>query len=318
MKITNRLGLPESLVEAVKNDPYDAGLSDITVTQLISPPQMRIMKITHGEVLSEDVADRIWALLGQAVHVVLERADESNTDTLSEIRFSYKIDDLMVSGQADRFVLSTGTLQDYKVTSVWSYIFADKPEWEQQLNLLAMLARANGYEVNKLEIVAIYRDWSQTNYERNPSEYPPAPAMVIDIPMWNEHELAEFMSHRLALHKQAMDGNPPLCSDEERWYSGDKWALMRGTNKTATKLHDSFSSCHNDYTGRGGSETGYWIQHRPGVYKRCQSYCAVAPVCQQWRLDVEKDLDGLAKRLTEDRIRELKRQSELEGEERIS
>ena len=37
MKITNELGLPEPLVDAVRNDGYTKGNADFSVTGLISP-----------------------------------------------------------------------------------------------------------------------------------------------------------------------------------------------------------------------------------------------------------------------------------------
>ena len=49
MKITNELGLPEALVAAVRNDPYDAGTCDISVTKLISPPRMVALEAEHGK-----------------------------------------------------------------------------------------------------------------------------------------------------------------------------------------------------------------------------------------------------------------------------
>jgi hypothetical protein len=38
--LTNKHGLPEAIVRAVMNDPYDRGNCDFTVTQLLQPPQL--------------------------------------------------------------------------------------------------------------------------------------------------------------------------------------------------------------------------------------------------------------------------------------
>lgn len=74
MRITNRLGLPAALVAACQNDPYDPGDSDISITRLIAPPRQVALVKQYNDVLSEDVADRIWALRSQGIHSVLERA----------------------------------------------------------------------------------------------------------------------------------------------------------------------------------------------------------------------------------------------------
>ena len=71
--VTNVHGLPEALVPAVTNDPYVGG-GDISVTKLIDAPQVRALTRKHHDKLVVDVSERIWALLGQGVHTVLERA----------------------------------------------------------------------------------------------------------------------------------------------------------------------------------------------------------------------------------------------------
>src|SRR5258706_69449 len=68
--VTNKHGLPDAIVRAVLNDPYDRGDADFTVTQLLQPPQLA--RLTQANPIPEDVSDRIWALLGHAVHVILE------------------------------------------------------------------------------------------------------------------------------------------------------------------------------------------------------------------------------------------------------
>ena len=72
-KITNMHNLPAAIVAAVANDPYVGG-GDISTTKLIDSPQIRVLGGKHKEDLSVDVSERVWALLGQAVHTILERA----------------------------------------------------------------------------------------------------------------------------------------------------------------------------------------------------------------------------------------------------
>lgn len=70
--LTNKLNLPLAVVQAVTNDPYTRGDSDISVTQLISPPYQRRLRQTVEPV--EDVAERLFSLYGQLAHGLLERA----------------------------------------------------------------------------------------------------------------------------------------------------------------------------------------------------------------------------------------------------
>ena len=75
MQIANRANLPDAIVQAVINDPYDAGGCNISVTGLIGPPRIRMLSRAHWDKLQEDASDRIWALVGRIGHGILERAE---------------------------------------------------------------------------------------------------------------------------------------------------------------------------------------------------------------------------------------------------
>ena len=164
MHITNNANLPAAIVRAVVNDPYDAGACDISVTRLIGPPQIRVLEREHAEELTEDASDRIWSLIGQIGHGILERAEVlANAGAIAERRLFADIAGWRISGQFDRMTIDDdGTLSDYKFTSVWAVADGAKPEWEAQLNILRWLAERNGYPpIRRLLLVAILRDWSR-------------------------------------------------------------------------------------------------------------------------------------------------------------
>lgn len=74
-KITNKLNLPEQLVKACMYDNYKVG-GDISCSQIIDAPRIvRLKRITD---YTEDVSDRLYALMGSALHNILERANISN------------------------------------------------------------------------------------------------------------------------------------------------------------------------------------------------------------------------------------------------
>lgn len=267
--LTNHYGLPDALVRAVQNDPYDAGTSDITVTKLIDAPQRRVLWRAHAASIDEDVSDRIWALLGQAVHHILERAE---TGAEVETRLFAQVDGWVLSGQFDRLQLSHNLLQDYKVTTTYKQRGSDS--WTQQLNILRWLAHANGYEVDRLEIVGIFRDWRKTEVSRK-ADYPPAPVGIIEVPVWSLEETGEYIRERIALHKAAEAGADVRCTPEERWYSGSSYALMKVGGKRALKVADTAEEL-------GTPAEGQVIVERPGEYRRCANFCEVAAFCPQW------------------------------------
>lgn len=262
--LTNRHNLPAPLVAAIRNDPYTAGASRISVTRLLQPPQM--VKLSQGHESVEDASERIWALLGQAVHTVLERAN-TDPDVVVEKRLFSEVLGWLVSGQLD--VYDRGRLSDYKITSVYSK--DGKIEWERQLNLLAALARRNDVPVSDLEIVAIFRDWRPK--EALASDYPDSQVKVIAVSLWEPEDAEAYLVERVRLHQ--LD-DPPPCTDEERWKRPTKWALMAKGRKRAVKLFDAkpFQLTLTD---------GQYWEPRIGSYIRCEGYCSVSKVCPQWK-----------------------------------
>lgn len=267
MTLVNSLGLPESIVAAVANDPYNSGGSDISVTRLISPAYQRKRRM-EVEVV-EDVADRIWSLLGQSVHHIIERAYQG-TDAIVEKRFFMPANGWVVSGQVD--VISGGSLDDYKVTSVWSVIGGGKIEWERQLNLLRLLAHHNGIEVDRLRIIAILRDWSKPR-ARVESDYPASQVAVIPVELWSLERAEQYLLERVMAHQ---DPDPPPCSDEERWRDADVFAVIRDGRKRATRLYDNEDEAKADAVDRGPE---YSVERRPGGFRRCEGYCDVSAGC---------------------------------------
>jgi len=272
-RVTNIHGLPTALVEAVKNDPYTGG-GDISVTKLIDAPQRRVLWKRHATAIESDVSERIWALLGQAVHHILERA---GTDALAEERLYADVDGWQVSGQFDRLHLGDAVLQDYKVTT--TYKAEGSEQWTAQLNCLRWLAFQNGYDVDRLEIVAIFRDWRKVEADRKP-DYPRTAVSVIPVPVWPLAEAEAYIRGRVAQHQAAEAGAVSLCTPEERWYSGDKWAIQKPGAKRALRVLDEKPTEAPD---------GYEIMFRQGEFKRCAHYCEVAAFCPQWASDRPTD-----------------------------
>jgi hypothetical protein len=269
-KITNVHGLPQSIVAAVTNDPYTGG-GDISATKLIDAPQIANLTITHHDKIEIDASDRVWSLLGQAVHIILERAGLRAEGMVAEQRLFAKVMGWEVSGQFDVMHLESKKISDYKITTVYKAKGNDK--WTQQLNVLRWLAHQNGNPVEALEIVAIFRDWRKAEADRNPS-YPRAPIQAIPVPVWSLEEAQEYIEERVALHQMARSGKRVDCTDEERWYSGTTYAVIKPGSSRALKVYD-------ERPDDSAVPEGYVIQERVGEYKRCQHYCDVAPFCEQ-------------------------------------
>ncbi len=272
-RITNDAGLPEPLVAAVRNDTYNAQGSDITVTTLLKPPRAVALEKLHRDEIVEDASDRLWSLVGQIGHSILERAGK---DMFAERRLFTKVRGWKVSGQVD--LIPPDVLIDYKFTTVWSCKEGLKPEWEQQLNLLHLLCVSNGIPIVKAQVVAIYRDWSKLEARRSP-DYPRHQVQVFDVPLWSFADAEAWLEDRVQKHQaaqSALEKNLPECAPGERWAKPSKWAIHKEGRERAVKLHDTEASAQEHLSTL---DAKHRIEHRPGEQVRCQSYCSARPWC---------------------------------------
>jgi len=287
MNITNNHNLPQSFVNFARNDKYSKGQSDISVTTLIDSPRVRLLREAKSSEMTSDAADMIWPLFGTAVHHILESASEDEGVILEE-RLYATVNDWILSGAVDHQKIEGNSISitDYKVTSVWSVIHG-KIEWEQQLNCYAFLAqKSKGMKVKSLQICAILRDWNRREAERR-DDYPQAPVILVDIPMWPDTKRIEYIKERVEMHQDAQMNFDlaemfPPCSDEERWKRGEAWAVKKKGNKRAQRVFDNQASAEEFMKDKENLE----IEHREGEYVRCNGdYCGVANFCSQFKGD---------------------------------
>lgn len=71
--VTNKNGLPQPIVDAIGYDTYRIG-GDISTTTLIDAPQIRVLKMQHSREIETDASEMLFALMGTAIHHILERA----------------------------------------------------------------------------------------------------------------------------------------------------------------------------------------------------------------------------------------------------
>ena len=296
MELTNISNLPKAIERAVNNDPYDSSGSDISATRLIAPPRIRVLEQRNFDLIKEDVSDRIFSLLGQSVHHIIERA-KLKVD-ISERRLFYKDDAITngwtLSGQFD-YLTRDGNLIDFKVTSAWAALSAltnGKDEWENQLNVLDFLCRKNKKDLTKykkeikvksLSIMAILRDWSKLKVMQS-DNYPRKQVVMIPVRRWSEEEQEIYVKARIKLHQDAEQSKElPMCTAKERWRKEDSYAVMKDNRKTAWRLFATkeeaiqFIFSQKMIEGKGCN-----IVFRKGEDVRCQHYCRVNEFCSHF------------------------------------
>jgi hypothetical protein len=296
MELTNISNLPKAIERAVNNDPYDSSGSDISTTRLIAPPRIRVLEQRNFDLIKEDVSDRIFSLLGQSVHHIIERA-KLKVD-ISERRLFYKDDAITngwtLSGQFD-YLTRDGNLIDFKVTSAWAALDAltnGKDEWENQLNVLDFLCRKNQKDltrykkeikVKSLSIMAILRDWSKLKVMQS-DNYPRKQVVMIPVRRWSEEQQEIYVKARIKLHQDAEQSKElPMCTAKERWRKEDSYAVMKDNRKTAWRVFATkeeavqFLFSQKMIEGKGCN-----IVFRKGEDVRCQHYCRVNEFCSHF------------------------------------
>jgi len=300
MKITNKYHLPAPVVHAVTHDRYDPGDGDVSCTTLIAPAQVYQLGLVHGGDTEEDASDRIWSMMGSAVHYVLENSindmQEKGVcpeDLISERRFYHTVGGKKVSAQIDLY--AGGELSDFKLTSVWAIkdaLYQGKDEWTAQLNIQRYLMHHNGIEAKKLFICAIARDWNRFGSIKD-NKYPPRAAMV-PIKMWPIEQTEAYIVGRI---NALFSKYPVMCTPKECWETPAKHAVMKKGAARALRLLDTPDEALKWAADKGHADinegvipentitmkTGYQIEFRPGERKRCAGYCSVMPFCDQFK-----------------------------------
>jgi hypothetical protein len=334
MKLTNKHNLPDVFVKAVQNDGYSS-TGDISTTTLVDAPQIRVLKQQHEIVM--DVSEMLWALLGTAMHNILERSElefvkyrkvlevcfmmaeeaqlakdekqavlyqnaynsinalleaigvvEEDPDVITERRLEIEVDGWIISGAQDRYTRSKKLLEDYKVTSTYAYIFPEaRKKWEGQQNVYAYMLRANGYEVKKANIIALFRDFSQSKVGKN-KDYPQKIVETMPVRLFDNNLVGKSIRKRVHLHKQAELGNVIDCTPKEKWSRPDQFAVQKPGTKRALRVFDEKFLAEDFYKANKSKHEGLEVMIRKGGNKRCEEYCPVRHVCPQRKRELEE------------------------------
>ena len=272
MNLTNNYGAPDSIVDAIRNDPYTKDGADFSVTELIKPPQIRRLWQDYEDEISVDVREEVWKLLGKGVHSAIEQADSEGT---KEQRFHAEHNGFTISGAID-LIGDDGLITDYKVTSTYSVQKGLKEDWEKQLNLYAWLLRQNDITATKLNIVCICRDWVRSRVGKY--NYPESMVVVLSVPIWRDGRQDDYVDQRIRVHTQ--EATIP-CTPEERWARGAYQVNPTHSGGGKPRSFDSLQEATN-YINK--QKTGsYSVVDGNAKYIRCESWCEVADFCPQWK-----------------------------------
>ena len=284
MKTTNELNMPKAFVNFVSNVRHNPQ-GTLSATTLLKGNKEIVLYDRHFDELTQDAADLVWATFGTAVHSIMEKQED---DAFKEEAFQSVIGDWIVAGRVDRYDMEHEILEDWKTASVWKVIYGDFSEWKAQGLTYAWLMKQSGLNVKRCRFIALLKDHSKTEAKRKP-DYPQKPVYIyeFDVTEADLEAIEARIKAKIASVTEAYrlgDDEIEPCTEEERWATATKYAVMKEGRKTALKVCDSMSDAQTYMRDMGGTK----IDIRPGESKKCADYCPCAEFCNFYHECVEK------------------------------
>lgn len=275
MKITNKLGLPEALVQAVSVQKHNKD-GQYSATTLLKGACETVLQKRHWDEIEVDASESIWTVFGSATHSIFEKQKDN---TFKEESFSVPVSKSVVTGRVDSYDLETETLVDWKTASIWKVQFADFSDWYKQGMVYAWLMKKSGLNVKRCKFIALLKDHSKSK-ARLDAGYPQSPVYVYQFDVTDKalQDIETFITNKvqeLEMAEQVADESLVPCTAEERWATSDKWAVMRNGRKTALKVCDSEEEA-NEFLA---TMKGDFVEFRQGESKKCADYCNVCQWC---------------------------------------
>lgn len=282
MKMTNKLNLPEPFVIYANKDSHEPKEHRYSVTELLLPTREILLNRRYYNDVEQDVSEVIPALFGTAVHTILE----SNTPLLSHLNSEMKIEmqfgEDTVAGRIDLFDSKELEIIDYKTCSTSKVMKKDFEDFRfQGLAYAYAIFKKYGLVTKRLKFPCLMKDWSKMKASVS-TEYPQSPVYIWKYELQDsDYDYIEgLIKDKLREINDAIEtGVLPECSDEEKWYTGTKYAVYKNVgDKKATYVADTEEDAHNYIRNKLGAAE---IEVRKGEYLKCKLYCSCYKFCEK-------------------------------------
>jgi len=274
---------------------------DYSGTSLIDAPRIVQLKKRYGHLVPVNPERQMASFIGTGVHNYFEDTIKTwaalNDDYEVERSVFEKIDDRLVAGRFD-ILYRKRHIYDIKTAKTWKLIFdTEMVDWHEQQNIYAYLLRLRGFNIESLNIIAVYLDWQQ-NMALRDRNYPQQRVEQYRLNLWSPERQAEFVSSKLAIHKAAedlMDEELPACTPEERWerFPGGgtvQYALLKNRNSKRAMRCVANVPEMAAYAAEKNLPSSTVVEVRHARRTRCIDWCEVAPWCnihRQYTRDME-------------------------------
>ena len=292
-RITNKMGLPKQLVSLVDNG-YKPTEKRYSCTTILKPTRQIILERRYTDQIEQDVADMIWCIFGTLAHSVIENSQEGEGQFKEEKllvdlgNYSEELKGYYLSGRSDMIDLIDKCITDWKTCSAWKVIYKDFEDWRKEMLIYAFAVRDIGFEIDKAQAIAFIKDHNKTK-SKTDYQYPKLPIWVEKFSFNNKDfdEIEQFIINKfkeIKQYEEVKDEDLPMCSMEERWNTGNKYAVKKKANKRADRVYDTKEEAEEHISKiPENSRNLYEIEERIGEDKRCLEYCSCCEFCPYYK-----------------------------------
>ncbi|WP_244832388.1 hypothetical protein [Caballeronia sp. TF1N1] len=318
MLVTNNNDVSLPMAVWLLHDEYDYQHEEnyISATRLMRPLRHLVLphRIPPEQKVQPDVSDYIASSLGKAIHDSIEKAwTKGYAESLKLLGYTDAVIDRIrinpetvkdgdipiyleqrakkqvvvngrmytVGGKFD--MVAEGIVQDYKSTSVWTWIYGGKDDDYRLQGSLYRWLNPEKITEDFIRINFLFTDWSSADSKTNP-KYPPQRVAYKDVPLLSLEETDAWVTWKLSLIQKywnTPEKDLPECTEDELWRSAPKFKYYSDPTKTSGKSTKNFDALHeaNQFwkVDKGGKGIVITV---PGEVKRC-SYCESFNVCTQ-------------------------------------
>jgi hypothetical protein len=308
----NNVSLALAVFLMYDNYEYDERPNSISATGLIRPLRQLVLSKQNPALLKTvDIADLVATRMGSAIHKGCEDAwtDPENvknalkvlgaseeainnikinppfvkpgeTPVYVEQRAEKEILDFVISGKYD--LVLDGTLNDYKSTSVWTYIFDSNADSYTKQGSIYKWLNPDKITSDYININYIFTDWSAAKARMDTKSYPQIKTLTKQYPLWSTEETQNWIMNKIEAYK-ALANTPqeglPQCTDEELWATEETFKYYKNPNKL-DRSTKNFKTMNEALVRKSADGDVGIIKTVPGQAKHC-IYCPVISVCTQ-------------------------------------
>ena len=311
---TNKNNLPLALAVFLMYDKYeyDERPNSISATGLIKPLRQLVLSKQNPDLSKTvDIADLVATRMGSAIHKGCEEAwtDTQNvknaltalgasedaidsikinppyvkhgeTPVYVEQRVEKEIINFIISGKYD--LVLDGTLNDYKSTSVWSYVFDSNADSYVKQGSIYKWLSPDKITSDYVNINYIFTDWSAAKARADVKSYPQLKTITKKYPLWSIEETENWIMNKIEAYQALADASQedlPHCTDEELWASETAYKYYKNPNKM-DRSTKNFKTMDEALIRKSSDGDVGKIVTVPGEVKACR-YCSVVNICTQ-------------------------------------